>query len=696
MDQDFTARQRTYVRNCFASLLEPEQTAELRAIDCGGRKVQTFVSNSVEALAQKAVEFDAQGAKGVYFTPNPLRPDLIDSQTSARKADVVRRLWLLVDIDPIRADGSTGSATQAERQAAWVVADVVQKCLESSGLSGAVVADSGNGWHLMFPIWLDNDDTSQALVKAILHGLAERCNMNGAKVDTSCHDPGRIWKVYGTMARKGQSTDERPHRYARMISGERWDRTRAEANNAALVALAELWAKVDRLAGGKPAGDPVERARAYLAKVPPTVCGTQSCHNNTFKVAGLLARDFALTTEQALPLLREWADRGTHKWTDNELRKKFWDGAKSGSHELGAKLESPALPHEQPLPNPDPPSGNLIIRASQVTPRQVEWLWPGTVPLGKLTTFAGQGGVGKTFCLLDLAARVSLGGMLPLSTDRTPQGQTLFISGEDDPEDTLVPRLIELGADLQKIVFLTATARDNFTLAALKLLTAVLGQIGSDTRLVVIDPPASFLGGVDDHKNAELRRLLTPLAAWASEQRVSVIFNSHMNKSKDTKEAMQRVMGSVAWVNGVRAAHAFAKDSNDPELRHFIPLKMNLAPDRAGLVYRIVAAGGCAKVEWIRESDQTANNAVNGTPTGATPRQQTACAWLISRFRECLEWEQKTLESNGKAEDVHRSALFEAKRLLGVGAKRTGSGSYVWFVPADWPHFTEAPEGVSH
>src|SRR5262249_53282377 len=157
-----------------------------------------------------------------------------------------------------------------------------------------------------------------------------------------------------------------------------------------------------------------------------------------------------------------------------------------------------------------------------VVPRKVEWLWPGRIPQGKLTTFAGTTGVGKTFVLCDIAARVSAALEWPhCGGRRAAQGQVLFMSGEDDPDDTLVPRLIECGADLTKICFLNTGAQDRFTLADLGTLDRALKQIGDGVRLVIVDPPTAFLGGVNDHKNAELRGLLSPLKSWAARNKVA-------------------------------------------------------------------------------------------------------------------------------------------------------------------------------
>ncbi len=206
---------------------------ELRALNVLGRKAVCEVFADSGALARRAAELDAAGASGVYFTLNPLRPDLVGSRASCRAEDVAERRWLPVDVDPWRPKDT--SSTEAELRAAWAVLDRCRGILDGAGLTGAVVGCSGNGWHLCYPLVLPNDEDSRALVRAVLRGLHERCSdaltaeeeallkegkpllTPKARVDTSTFDAPRIWKLYGTKARKGESTAERPHRYARLV-----------------------------------------------------------------------------------------------------------------------------------------------------------------------------------------------------------------------------------------------------------------------------------------------------------------------------------------------------------------------------------------------------------------------------------------------------------------------------------------------
>jgi hypothetical protein len=205
---------------------------------------------------------------------------------------------------------------------------------------------------------------------------------------------------------------------------------------------------------------------------------------------------------------------------------------------------------------------------------------------------------------------------------------------------------------------------------------------------VAIDPPTAYLGGVDDHKNSELRELLSPLKNWSAKHRLALVFNTHITKGSGQKvEAMMRVMGSVAWVNAVRAAHLFARDPDDEERRFFIGMKSNLAKEKKGLAYKLVETGTLARVEWMGVVDVTADQAINSG--GGRTRKVVATEWLIERFKEQLEWPSDELFERGKHDGVSKNAIYEAKDRLRLPRARqviqaNGDRCFVWWVPDTW------------
>ncbi len=209
-------------------LVEPGTVAELRAIGADGRISSGFFDD-VALMATAAEVLDATGEfSGIYLTLNPVNPALLARRANrvqsrlSRKdattsdADIVRRRWLPIDIDPIRPSGI--SATLEEHRAACRTARAICDALTDAGWPRPIVADSGNGGHLLYRIDLLNDDDATALVKDVLAALDARFSNEAAQVDTANFNAGRIWKCYGTVSRKGDSTRDRPHNRSAIVT----------------------------------------------------------------------------------------------------------------------------------------------------------------------------------------------------------------------------------------------------------------------------------------------------------------------------------------------------------------------------------------------------------------------------------------------------------------------------------------------
>lgn len=199
--------------------VRPDQLTELRALHCGtkGRTVAGwFDGEHLDLMARQACDLAAR-AGGVYFVPNPIRPDAqlpglqrfgLNKCGEARKGDCTEdahvqcRKWLLIDADPQRPAGTR--ATEEQKECAWKVIKSAKAVLEDHGYAGGVVSSSGNGWHLCQPVDLPNDDAARELCRRLLLGLQRRCGTEQARVDTSTYNAARIWRIYGTENRKGK------------------------------------------------------------------------------------------------------------------------------------------------------------------------------------------------------------------------------------------------------------------------------------------------------------------------------------------------------------------------------------------------------------------------------------------------------------------------------------------------------------
>jgi len=218
----------------------------------------------------------------------------------------------------------------------------------------------------------------------------------------------------------------------------------------------------------------------------------------------------------------------------------------------------------------------ITRRLTNVEREQLTWLWPGRIPLGKLTLLAGDPGLGKSFVTLDIAARVSSGSPWPDMPlfPQSPSGVVLF-NAEDDLGDTIAPRLDKAGADDTNILIVEGVSfmgqRRHFSLEQdLQRLVEVIEQ-NPGTRLVIIDPISAYTGKVDSHNNSEVRGLLAPLAEIASRFDLSIVAVTHLSESGGAK-AVYRAMGSLAFAAASRAVWAIVKDQDDPQRRLFSSL----------------------------------------------------------------------------------------------------------------------------
>ena len=206
----------------------PRQVIELRALESQTGSNRPHVDSGfydtehLLELAKAALQLTAK-AKGVYFTINPLKPDLISRRANrwdwakqgelANDQNVAGRQWLLIDIDPVR--DSLISASDSEKEYARQLTEQVETFLRELGWPDPILADSGNGFHLYFRIDLPAGDGG--LVERILKKLARQFDTPEAKIDQTVFNPARISKLPGTLARKGDNTPVRPHRRAKIL-----------------------------------------------------------------------------------------------------------------------------------------------------------------------------------------------------------------------------------------------------------------------------------------------------------------------------------------------------------------------------------------------------------------------------------------------------------------------------------------------
>ena len=235
------------------------------------------------------------------------------------------------------------------------------------------------------------------------------------------------------------------------------------------------------------------------------------------------------------------------------------------------------------------PSEVSIIFANKITPEPIEWLWVNSIAKRKLQLIAGAPGAGKSTIAFSLAATISSGGYWPDKT-KASIGTVLIWSSEDFPGDTIVPRLMQMGADLNHIGFVrnTFTAPDRhrpFNPAVdMPALVEKVKQLGG-VDLLILDPVvAAIPGSKDFHKNTEVRAGLQPVVDFAEAANCAVIGISHFTKGTSGKDPVERVTGSLAFGALPRIVWAVAENKSDEAAspRIFVRAKNNNGPSGGG------------------------------------------------------------------------------------------------------------------
>lgn len=329
-----------------------------------------------------------------------------------------------------------------------------------------------------------------------------------------------------------------------------------------------------------------------------------------------------------------------------------------------------------------------VVCMSDVQARKVSWLWQNRIALGRLTVLAGMQGQGKSFVTCDLASRVSRGKQFP---DGSPceRGDVLFIACEDDPEDTIKPRLDAHQADHEKVFLLEAielkseekTRELFFTLNDVEELEGTLEAL-PELRLVIIDPIGSYIGSsANSYSDNEVRAVLAPIAELAKKHDVAVVLVAHTRKSP-AKHADDMVMGSRAFTAIARSVWHLMPDSEDPDKRLLLAGKNNLAASSDGLSFRI--NGHPAAIDWSKEPEtRTANEVLEAMFEGnkRSSAKDLAGKWLKEFLGERQVVKDEVLDA-GREQGHSEKSINAASIDLGVVKKPIEyGGKYFWWIP---------------
>jgi len=293
----------------------------------------------------------------------------------------------------------------------------------------------------------------------------------------------------------------------------------------------------------------------------------------------------------------------------------------------------------------------LLVCASDIKPRKIEWLWDKRVPLGKLTLFAGNPDNAKSLCATSLAAICSAGGTLPHCGESIVASKVLLMIGEDEKDDTAVPRLIAAGANRDNIIFFEGVRTDKDGEIRLDEHMDVLVKTLTDEpqfRLLIIDPVSNYLGAKSMNGEQDVRSVLIPLREAAAKHGVAVILVMHLNKKADL-DAINRVGGAMAFLGVCRCSWLFARDEKNPDgtpSKNFsmTKIKNNLtAVEHGGIAYTVEVASVPTEdgpaitpyVVWGDEMSKTADAVLipeKSVGAPASAEGPAADEWLIAEL----------------------------------------------------------------
>jgi RecA-family ATPase len=273
-------------------------------------------------------------------------------------------------------------------------------------------------------------------------------------------------------------------------------------------------------------------------------------------------------------------------------------------------------------------SSSLITKlASDYEMAELKWLWPQKIPLGKATLFTGQPDCCKSLCLLDLCARITTGKNFP-DGERNTHGpaEVMIAATEDDPQDTIVPRLCAAGADLTKVHIVRGITKkpkgknwskkqDRLSLERDVELLMNAMKANRNIKFLVLDPITGFFGKIDGNKDAEVRPMLEKLQRMLNLSGVTFVGIIHSNKRSDV-DAIGKVSGAGAIAAVVRATWGFSRDKEDKTLYHMAFVKGNLGKSKSGIDYSVEEAQveiqgklvGVPRVVWGAVNEQDAND----------------------------------------------------------------------------------------
>ncbi len=311
-----------------------------------------------------------------------------------------------------------------------------------------------------------------------------------------------------------------------------------------------------------------------------------------------------------------------------------------------------------------------IIRASEIEPKEIKWLWYPLIPFGKVTLLQGDPGDGKSTFILTIAALLTSGEPLPFTDKALEPMNVIYQTTEDDAEDTIIPRFISANGNRERLLFI-AEKENPLYFGDERIRDAILK---TQARLLILDPLSSYIGDCQINAANEVRPRFNHLISIAKETGCAIVIINHLNKMYGTK-AIYRTPGSIDIVGAVRSALLIGQSRDNEKERVLVQQKANLAPTGTAIVFSVDEDG----IRFLEQTEKTADELLAGLsrPSGRPAEKAEQAVELI---RELLsdgeEHKAADCEARLREAGVSSSTAKKAKAILGV---RSSKHRFEWF-----------------
>ena len=309
-----------------------------------------------------------------------------------------------------------------------------------------------------------------------------------------------------------------------------------------------------------------------------------------------------------------------------------------------------------------------MIKMSDIEAQEIEWLWYPYIAYGKLAIVQGDPGDGKTTLILNLAAKLTKGEGLDENMKVTESMNVIYQTAEDGLADTVKPRLLQAGADCEKVLVIDESEK------SLSMLDERIEEalIKTGARVLILDPIQAYLGsGTDMNRANEVRNMTKRLAALAEKYKCAIILIGHMNKAAGNKAAY-RGMGSIDFYAVARSVLLVGRVEGEPNIRAMVQIKNNLAEFGHAKAFRLSEEG----FRWLGDYEITADEVLGGYAPKMNKLEQ-AKDLLRELSKELEKVESNSIYDMAKEQNISKRTLENAKREMGIRAKRE-NGSWYW------------------